>query len=109
MKIDAIRSHALGLPEVTEQPHFHYASFRVAGKIFVTVPPEQTHIHVFVNELERERALAVHPAFVERLLWGGKVVGLRIALKAAQAGAVKHLVEQAWAAKAPKRLLADPR
>ena len=109
MKIDAVRRHALGLPEVVEQPHFHYASFRVAGKIFVTVPPEQTHIHVFVSELERDRALAVHAAFVERLLWGGKVVGLRIELKAAPAASVKHLVEQAWAAKAPKRLLAGPR
>jgi len=34
------RRLALSLPEVTEQPHFDMASFRVRGKIFVTVPPE---------------------------------------------------------------------
>jgi hypothetical protein len=32
------RRLALALPEVTEQPHFDMASFRVRGKIFVTVP-----------------------------------------------------------------------
>lgn len=107
MKIDAIRAHALGLPEVTEQPHFHYASFRVAGKIFITVPPEETHVHVFVGEPDRDRALVLYPEFVEKLLWGGKVVGLRIALASAKAAAVKALIDQAWTAKAPKRLLAD--
>ena len=105
MKFDAVRQHALTLPEVTEAPHHHYASFRVRGKIFVTVPPEQTHIHVFVGEAEREQALALYPEAVEKLLWGGKVVGLRVQLKATPVVAVKSLVEQAWACKAPKGLL----
>src|SRR6478672_5062537 len=48
MKIAAVREFALGLPEATEEPHFDFASFRVRGKIFVTVPPDETHIHVFV-------------------------------------------------------------
>ncbi len=34
-----IRALALSLPEAEEHPHFDRASFRVRGKIFVTLPP----------------------------------------------------------------------
>jgi hypothetical protein len=102
--LDRVRRHALALPEAMEQPHFDYASFRVAGKIFATVPPDGRHLHVFLDESRRERALALHGAFVEKLWWGGKVVGVRVDLAAADAHVVDELVRQAWARKAPKRL-----
>ncbi|MEO7917264.1 MAG: MmcQ/YjbR family DNA-binding protein [Dokdonella sp.] len=105
MKIAHVRQFALALPEAAELPHHHYASFRVAGKIFVTVPPEGTHIHVFVGEEVREPALAMYPSFVEKLEWGNKIVGLRIALAEAHPEVVVTLVSQAWQTKAPKRLL----
>lgn len=105
MKLAEVRRFALALPEVTEAPHHEYSSFRVRGKIFVTVPPERTHIHVFVGETAREQALALHPAFVEKLFWGGKVCGIRIALAAAPAAAVKQLLRSAWAHKAPGSLV----
>jgi len=104
-RIDSVRSYALSLPEVTEQPHFDYASFRVRGRIFATVPPAGRHVHVFVAETQREVALAMHPEFLEKLLWGGKVVGLRVHLAGASASVVKELVRKAWENKAPKRLL----
>ena len=106
MKIAQVRSYALSLPEVTEAPHFHYASFRVKGKIFVTVPPQDSHIHVFVADHEREIAPTLYPEFVEKLLWGGKVVGVRVTLGKAKPDAVNQLVKQAWMRKAPKRLAA---
>ncbi len=107
MKIAQVRSCAMSLPETTEEPHFHYASFRVKGKIFVTVPPEETHIHVFVTDDEREMALTLYPEFTEKLLWGDKVVGVRVALAKAKPDVVKQLVRQAWLRKAPKRLAAS--
>jgi len=106
MKVTAVRQHALSLPEVTEQPHFEYSSFRVRGKIFVTVPPDQQHTHVFVGEERREAALAIHPEFVEKLNWGAKVVGLRIRLSPAKVFVVKQPVSEAWLRKAPKALQA---
>jgi hypothetical protein len=107
MPIAAVRLFALSLSEVAEQPHFHYTSFRVCGKIFVTVPPEGTHIHVFVPDQAREVALTLHPEFVEKLLWGGKVVGVRIRLSDANPEVVQQLIRQAWLAKAPKKLAAQ--
>ena len=39
MKLATIRTHALSLEAVTEEPHHTYSSFRVRGKIFATLPP----------------------------------------------------------------------
>ena len=105
VKFTTIRKFALSLPEVTEEPHHHFGSFRLRGKIFVTIPPDQQHLHVFVREWQREPALATYPEFAEKLLWGGKVVGLRVHLAAAPASAVRLLVRQAWECKAPIALL----
>jgi len=102
--LDRVRHHALSLPETAEQPHFHYMSFRVRGKIFATVPPDGLFLHVFVDEEQRELALAVHPACIEKLWWGQKVVGLRVDLARADAKVVDELLRQAWARKAPKSL-----
>ncbi len=104
MKLAAVRKYALSLPEVTEEPHHQYGSFRVRGKIFVTFPPEEDHLHVFVAEQQRELALAIYGDFAEKLLWGGKAVGVRLALESAPQAAVKALVRQAWENKAPKSL-----
>jgi hypothetical protein len=103
----AVRALALALPEATEAPHFQYASFRVRGKIFATMPPAGDALHLFLAETAREQALALHGAFVDKLLWGGKVVGVRVALDAADAKVVRALLARAWEAKAPKVLLGD--
>jgi len=104
VKLEEVRKVALALPHTTEEPHHNFGSFRVRGKIFVTVPPDESHIHVFVAEEAREAAFALHPEFVEKLTWGGKVVGLRVTLSSAPAAAVTRLVSQAWRYKAPKAL-----
>jgi hypothetical protein len=96
MKLDPIRKFALALEAVTEEPHHHFSSFRVRGKIFVTIPPGEDFLHVFVDDHGREVALALYPEFIEKLLWGGKVVGLRVSLKAAKASVVKSLVLDAY-------------
>lgn len=109
MKLDSVRQAALALPHTTEEPHHHYASFRVRGRIFITVPPEQTHIHLFLSEADREFALAAYPAAAEKLLWGSKVLGIRVALAAATPTVVKTWIKQAYehqAAKGPARAAA---
>lgn len=104
MKLAEVRKFAMSLPEATEEPHFNYGSFRVRGKIFVTMPPGEEFIHVFVPDVAREPVLAAHSSFVEKLFWAGKVRGLRIQLAKADAGVVKRLIREAWGHKAPKSL-----
>ena len=108
MKLAAVRKFAMSLPDVKEEPHFHLTSFRAGGKIFVTAPPDDSHLHVFVEDVLREAALAAHPGFIEKLLWGKKVAGLRIALATARPDVVENLVRAAWEgkSKSKKRSLA---
>ncbi|MGE3164720.1 MAG: MmcQ/YjbR family DNA-binding protein [Planctomycetota bacterium] len=101
MKFTTIRRYALSLPQVTEQPHFDLTSFRVRGKIFMTAPPQLDHLHLFVAEEIREEALNFHSDCSEELLWGSKVVGLRVRLDKVPANVAKRLVRLAWENKAP--------
>lgn len=97
--------YARSLPGVTEEPHFQYSSFRVCGKIFLTVPPREQHLRVFLGEEHREPALAMYSDFMEKLTWGKKVVGLCIELAKAKPAVVRALIFEAWRAKASKSLL----
>lgn len=102
MTLTQVRKHALSLADTTEEPHFDRTSFRVRGRIFVTAKPPETHIHVFVPDDLREPALAMHPSFLSKLFWGGKVVGLRVELPKADPGVVRELVTGAWRSRAAK-------
>lgn len=50
-----------------------------------------------------EQAL-LYPQFIEKLLWGEKVAGLRVTLAKAKPQIVNALIRQAWENKAPKSL-----
>jgi hypothetical protein len=105
MKLAQARRVALSFPESTEAPHFHFTSFRVGEKIFATAPPDEKYLHIFVDESDRDIALALHGEWMEKLFWGAKVVGLRVTLATAKPKVVSELLKKAWARKAPKRLL----
>jgi hypothetical protein len=104
MKFASVRTFALSLPEVTEEPHHDLGSFRVRGKIFVTFASDLKEIRVFIPDEQREPALAVYPSFTDKLLWGGKVVGVKVTLAKADSHAVKSMIRSAWQHKAPKAL-----
>ncbi len=101
------RKYAMSLPETTEEPHFEYASFRVRGKIFATIPPGGAYLHIFVDEDQRAPHIAAQPETYAALHWGAKVVGVRVVLARANADTVKRLLRQSWLRKAPKRIAAN--
>jgi hypothetical protein len=109
MKLADARRLALALPEAAEAPHFEYTSFRVRGKIFATAPPDGAHLHVFVDDDERERAVELHPEWAEKLWWGKKVVGVRIRLARAAPAEVRRMLGNAWSRKAPRALVTEAR
>jgi hypothetical protein len=105
--LQGARRFALSLPGASEEPHFDLASFRVGGKIFATVPPDEAHLHVFVDEPEIAASVAEDPAAFEPLLWGSKVRGLRVVLAVAQQDRVEELLAEAWRRRAARRLVAE--
>jgi len=106
MKLAEVRRFALSLPEATEEPHFDLASFRVKGKIFATVPPEEKHLHVFVDGPVLDVLPAAQPKAYEKLFWGKRLAGLRVTLAAAKPADVEELLRSAWRRRAPKKLAA---
>src|SRR5712692_11342406 len=105
--LHSARAFALSLPGATEEPHFDMSSFRVRGKIFATVPPDEGHLHVFVGEPEVHACVAESPEAFEPLRWGPRTRGLRINLAAASADRVQELIEESWRRRAPRGLIAE--
>ena len=106
MKLQQGRQYALSLPEATEEPHFDLTSFRVRGTIFATSPPGEAYLHIFVDEDLRAPLIAAHPDAYEPLVWGSKVVGVKVTMARASAETVGRLLLESWKQKAPKRLAA---
>lgn len=109
MKLDRVRALALALPAATEEPHHEATSFRVGGKIFATIPPEQDRVHIFVQGEDLELALESESDFVEPLPWGKKTVGVRVRFAKAGVRFVDDLLRRAWLARAPKSLAGELR
>jgi hypothetical protein len=102
MKLSQVRNQALALEAVTEEPHHDYSSFRVRGKIFITVPPEGEHVHVFIPGEKQDEAVALYPSFIEKLFWGSKALGVRVNLALASPAVVKNLVALAYETRVAK-------
>jgi hypothetical protein len=96
VKLEEVRKVALALPDTTEEPHHNFGSFRVRGKIFVTIPPGGDLLHIFLSTEQRELALAMDPEFLEPVHWGSKVLGVRAKLPLARKATVLGLVRQAY-------------
>jgi hypothetical protein len=102
-----VRRLALALPEAAEAPHFDMTSFRVANKIFATVPPTGDRVHIFVGADEVAAYCAEFPDAVEELWWGQKLSGCRVTLKQATVALLREMLTESWRRKAPKKLLAQ--
>ncbi len=103
MKVSEARRLALSLPETTEQGHHGMPSFRVASKIFATVPDDE-YLHVMIGSDETDMAIRAAPHAFEQLWWGKRLAGVRVKLAAADPGLLSLLLGQAWRRKAPRRL-----
>ncbi|MCB5907426.1 MmcQ/YjbR family DNA-binding protein [Streptomyces pinistramenti] len=58
---DDVRRLALSLPETVEKVAWGMPTFRVAGKMFVTVPDDETSFAVRCPVLERQELIAAEP------------------------------------------------
>jgi len=98
------RRLALELPQATEQDHHGFPSFRVAGKIFATLPDDE-HLNVMLGAADVALALALAPEACEEVWWGKRLAGVRVTLAAADTQRLGALLRMAWEGKAPRRLV----
>ncbi len=100
-----VRRLALSLPETAEAPHHDMTSFRVAGKIFATLPHEGDRVHVFVGDDEVDASAAEYPSAIEVLWWGTRRRGCRVLLSNATVPLLRELLTESWRRKAPRKVL----
>ena len=101
--VDEIRRLALSLPKASEEGHHGMPSFRIAKKIFATIPDNE-HVHVMVEPDEADMAVSAAPDAVEELWWGERRAGVRVKLAAADLHLLSVLLSEAWRRKAPRKL-----
>jgi hypothetical protein len=103
VRVGVVRRLALSLPEASEKDHHGMPSFRVADKIFATVPDNE-HLHVMVGPDEADMAVSASPQAFQELWWGKRRAGVRVTLAEADLDLLTALLSEAWRRKAPRRL-----
>jgi hypothetical protein len=108
IRLAEIRSYAMALPEVVEQPHFRLPGFRVADKLLAHLEKGDAHAIVCVGQAEAKAAAADQPDVYEEVWRQGRFfVGLRVDLAKVTEKRMQELIEHAWRNRAPKRLVAE--
>ena len=109
MTEDEVRTLALSLPETEEAPHFDATSFRVRGKIYLTLGEGRGDMQVVLKLPPhiQEAVRLSDPAIVEPAegYWGRKG-WTRVDFHRMETAMLTDLVRLAWRGVAPKRVIA---
>ncbi len=63
MNADEFRELALGFPDTEERSHMNHPDFRVRGKIFATIGPDETWGMVKLTPTQQQEYQRIDPAF----------------------------------------------
>ncbi|MFE0643844.1 MmcQ/YjbR family DNA-binding protein [Streptomyces sp. NPDC058877] len=103
---DEVRALALALPETTEKEAWSMPTFRVAGKMFLTLPDDETSMAVRCPKEERDELVLAEP---EKFWIAGHEASfawVRVRLAAVDdAAELRAIVVDSWRQTAPPRLL----
>ncbi|MFD4997599.1 MmcQ/YjbR family DNA-binding protein [Streptomyces buecherae] len=101
-----VRRTALSLPETVEKIAWGMPTFRVAGKMFVTIPDDESSFAVRCPMVERQELIAAEPAkfWVPPHEASSHWVRVRIAALD-DADELRDIVVDSWKQAAPPRLL----
>lgn len=97
----AARRLALALPDAIEQDHHGFPSFRVAGRIFATLP-RPDRLRAMLDEGGIRSAAATWPHSCREFYWGKRLSCVEIDLASADEPLVGELLTEAWEHKRPR-------
>src|SRR5262245_61742142 len=105
MTAEEFRSLALSLPEVAEAAHMGHPDFRVRGKIFATLGPQEDWGMVKLTPEQQALFVRTEPDVFQPVngAWGRRGCTY-VGLEAATEAAVRQALIAAWRNIAPKRL-----
>jgi hypothetical protein len=105
MTATQFRNLALSFPEATENAHMGHPDFRVRGRIFATLGPDEAWGMVKLTPDEQALFVRTEPIVFQPIkgAWGRRGC-TRVELSAATETAVRQALAAAWKSTAPKRL-----
>lgn len=102
---DEFRGLALSFPEATEAAHMDHPDFRVRGKIFATLGPNEAWGMVKLTPAQQALFVRTEPEVFQPIQGGwGKRGATHVTLQTATEPAVRQALAAAWRNTAPKRL-----
>ena len=103
---DDVRRIALALPRATEKERWGHPTFDVAGKMFLTLPDDQTSFAVRCPRFEREELIAAEPAKFWVPTHESSSAWVRVRLDALEDEAeLRAVVTDSWRQAAPAELV----
>ncbi|MFJ9665108.1 MmcQ/YjbR family DNA-binding protein [Streptomyces sp. NPDC101219] len=108
---DDVRRIALSLPDTTEKTAWSMPTFRVAGKMFATLPEDETSIAVRCPTQERDELVLAEPEKFWIATHEAKFAWVRARLAALEdEDELRVILADSWRQAAPPRLIeAHPR
>lgn len=100
-----VRRIALSLPETTEKLAWGMPTFRVAGKMFVTVPDDETSFAVRCPKVERDELVLAEPDKFWVAAHEAGSAWVRVRLAALDGDELTDILADSWRQAAPPRLL----
>ena len=108
MTAERFRALALRFPESEEREHMGHPDFRVGGKIFATLGPDEKWGMVKLTPDQQESLVRAEPDVFQPAAgaWGRRGCTI-VRLQAAREIAVERALAAAWRNTAPKRLVKE--
>lgn len=103
---EVFRKLASSLPQAEEHEHWERPSFRVRGRIFATLWPDEARGVVKVSRGEMMALAEADPAIFTARPWGASS-WLSVALPKVDPDQLGELIVEAWRGVAPKRVVTD--
>ena len=105
---EEVRRTALSFPQVVEKQRWGHPTFDVAGRMFLTIPDDQTSFAVRCPRLERSELIAAEPDkfWVPNHEAGSSWVRARLAALE-DATELHDIIEDSWRQAAPEDLAAE--
>ncbi|WP_371668007.1 MmcQ/YjbR family DNA-binding protein [Streptomyces sp. NBC_00289] len=103
-----VRRIALSLPETTEKTAWNMPTFRVAGKMFATLPEDETSLAVRCPKEERDELVLAEPAKFWIADHEAQFAWVRARLAGIEDEAeLRDILADSWHQAAPPRLIED--
>ncbi|WP_280369325.1 MmcQ/YjbR family DNA-binding protein [Nocardia wallacei] len=107
---DEVRAFALSLPEVSEQFAWGMPIFRVAGKLFLTLPENETSMAVRCPIVDRDELVVAEPAKFWIAAHEANNAWVRVRLAALDdRDELAAIVTDSWRLAAPRNLVDEAR